>query len=122
MLILLTCGPLLLALAAWSKLFRDRQRARLATSALVALGLMSANSLLSASLYLYQRFRPTAPSVPPWEDPFVLGFGMFFFLGPAAMVVGGIAAAKGAPAWLVFIVEVASLPLFALGFLASLAV
>jgi hypothetical protein len=118
---LLTCVPLVLAIAAWVELYRRRKKSTLSPVVFVALGLASANALLAASEFTYYEFRP-AHFVAPWNDPQILALASLFLLAPAAMIAGAVAAARGAPKWLICIVEIASIPLLIIGFFASAAV
>jgi hypothetical protein len=115
---LLTCGPFVLALAAWTKLYWARQWPR--PIALVALGIVSVNAALAASTFLYYDFRPSP--LPPWQNPQILTLGLLFLLAPIGMIVGFVAAVRGAPKWLICIVEIASVPLLMVGVMASNAV
>jgi len=117
---LLTCGPFLLTVAAWAKLYWARQRQWPRPVALVALGIVSANAALAASTFLYYDFRPS--SLPPWQNPQIFNLGLLFLLAPIGMVVGFVAAARGAPKWLICIVEIASVLLLVVGLMASAAV
>jgi len=115
---LLTCGPFVLTFAAWIRVYRARQQAWPRPIALAALGITTANAALGASEYLRLQFR-TAVWLPPWEDPQILSLGMLFLLAPIGMIVGLIAGARGAPKWLICIVEIASVPLLVVGLMAS---
>jgi hypothetical protein len=115
---LFICGPLVLALAAWAKLYWGRQWP--APIALVALGILTANAALAAGTFLYYDFNPSP--LPPWKNPAILLLAMLFLLAPIGMIVGFAAAVRGGPGWLVWIVEIASLPLLVIGFMASSAV
>jgi hypothetical protein len=117
-----TCGPLALILAAWLKLYCARQRQWPHALALVALGIVSANAALAASTFLYYELRPPSHLLPPWEDQGILQLGLLFLLAPIGMVVGVVAGVRGAPKWLICIVEIASLPLLVVGLMAGAAV
>jgi len=120
---MLTCGPFVLTLAAWMKLYlaRQRQSPHPLALALVALGIVSANGALAAGTFLYYELRPPA-HLPPWQDPEILQLGLLFLLAPVGMILGLVAGIHGAPKWLICIVEIASLPLFVVGFMAGVAV
>lgn len=119
-LILLTCGPLALALFGWVRLYRTRSR--LNALALVALGIVTANATFAAWTCLYYTLRPTA-WLPPWKDPEILNFGLLFLFAPIGMILGAISAGRrNAPRWLIAIMEIASLPLLLLGIMAGFAV
>lgn len=118
---LLTCGPFVLIFAAWVRVYRARQQAWPRPIALAALGITTANAALAAGEYLRLQFR-TAVWLPTWKDPQILTLGMLFFLAPIGTIVGFLALARGAPKWLVCVVEIASLPLLVIGFFAAVSV
>jgi hypothetical protein len=118
---ILTCCPLVLILAAWVKLYWGRQRQWPNALALVALGIVSANACLAAGTFLYYESRPYVFQ-PPWQDPEILTLGWLFFLAPIGMVIGFVAALRGAPKWLMLVTEIASVPLLLVGFFAVAAV
>ena len=89
---------------------------------LIALSVVSLNAAFAAGSFLYYHFRPPSSSLPPWEDPQILTFSLFFFFAPIGMILGLIAAARGGPKWLTWLVEVASVPLFLIGLMAGAAV
>jgi len=115
---LLTCGPFVLTLAAWTKLYWAPQRHWPPSIALAALGVVSTNAALAAGTFLYYEFRPS-PWLPPWQDRTLC---LLFPLAPIGMIVGLVAAVGGAPKWLICIVEIASVLLLMVGFLAVHAV
>jgi hypothetical protein len=101
------------------KLYCARRRQWPNTIALVALGIVSANAALAAGTFLYYQFRPSRTWLPPWQDPQILTLAMLFLLAPIGMIFGIVAVARGAPKWLICIVEIASVPLLVVGFMAS---
>jgi hypothetical protein len=118
---ILTCGPLLLTLAAWMRLYwapRDQRHAL----ALLALAIASANAALACGTFLYYELRPPSHFLPPWQVPEILQLSFLFLLAPVGMILGVVAGFRGAPKWLIGIVEVASLPLFVVGIMAGSAV
>ncbi len=117
----LTCGPFLLTLSAWMRLYWSRQRHWPPALALLALGIVSANSVFAAGTFLYYEFRPSPSWLPPWQDPQILNLGLLFLLAPVGMILGVIAGVRGAPKWLTCIVEIASLPLLVVGLMAGIA-
>jgi|SRR6185312_350829 len=119
LLYILTCGPLVIALPAWVKLYYSSQRHALA---LLALSIASLNATLACGTFLYYEFRPPAHFLPPWQDPEILQLGLLSLLAPVAMIFGIVAGVRGAPKWLVGVVEIVSLPLFVLGVMAGMAV
>jgi hypothetical protein len=122
MLSLFTCGPLALTLAAWGKVYWSRRLQRPRRLALVALSVVTANAMFATGTYFYYRLHPPSSSLPPWKDPQILNFGLLFLLAPIGMIVGGIAGTKGTATWLIWLLELASVPLVVLGFFASMAV
>jgi hypothetical protein len=118
---LFSCGPLAVTIAAWVGLSRVRDHQRLRV-AIVALGIVTANAMFAAGTYAYYRVHPPSPSLPPRKDPQILNFGLLILLAPIGMIVGGIAATRGTAKWLILVLEVTSIPLLLLGFLAGAAV
>jgi len=120
----LTCGPFVLTLAAWMKLYftRQRQSPHPLALAMVALGIVSANGALAAGTFLYYELRPPSHFLPPWQDPEILQLGLLFLLAPIGMILGVVAGIDGAPTWLICIVEIASVPLLVVGLMAGAAV
>ena len=116
---LLSCGPLVLTLAAWAKLYLSRPRPR--TIALVALGVVTANATLAAVEFARFELRPHR-FIPGWEDPQVLSIAMLMLFAPIGMFLGLLSAGRGTPKWLTLIVEIASIPLVIMGFFAVMAV
>jgi hypothetical protein len=90
--------------------------------ALLALGFVTTNAALAASTVLYYELKPPTHFLPPWKDPEILQLGLLFLLSPISMILGVVAGVRGAPKWLVCIVEVASVPLLIVGIMASNAV
>jgi hypothetical protein len=118
---LLTCGPLLLTLGAWIKLYLTRRAQWPRLIALVSLGIATVSATLAAGTFLYYEFRPPS-ELPPWKDPETLNLALLALLAPIGMILGLVAGIRGAPKWLICIVEIASLPLLVVGFFASAAV
>lgn len=119
---LLTCGPLVLILIAWVKLYWERHRQPPHGLALVALGMASANAALAATTFLYYESRPPSHFLPPWQDPEILQLGLLFLLAPIGMILGVVAGVRGGPKWLTVVVEIASVPLLIVGFMAGVTV
>jgi len=84
--------------------------------------MVSANAALAAGTFLYYQFRPSGSWLPPWQDSQILTLGLLFLLVPIGMILGVIAGVRGAPKWLICIVEIASVPLLVLGLMAGAAV
>ena len=121
MLYLLTFGPLALTIYGWVRFLSAREQDR-KTSALFALGVTTLNALISSVIVLYYAIHPTPANVPPWEDRQVLDLALQLLFAPIGMALGVVAAIRGAPKWIVAIVEGASAPLLIIGFFATCAV
>ena len=119
---LFSCGPLLLTVAAWVRLYWLRKRQMPRRLATIALSIVTANATFAAGTYAYYQVHPPSASLPPWKDPQILNFGLLFLLAPVGMIVGGVAAARGSAKWLIWLLELASIPLLVLGFFAGMAV
>jgi len=119
---MMTCGPLVLTLAAWLRVYWTRRQERPHAFGLLALGVASSNAALAAGTFLYYQLRPPSHFVPPWQDPEILQLAMLGLLAPIAMILGVVAVVVGAPKWLIGIVEIASVPLLVVGIMASSAV
>ena len=113
---LFTCGPFVLMLCTFIKLALTRQWPR--PIGIAALTIASANAIFAAYNSLYYHFRPS-PYSPPWKDPQILNYGLLFLSAPIAMIVSSFAAARGTPKWQVYVVRIASIPLFLIGLFAS---
>lgn len=123
LLYLFSCGPAVLTFAAWLKLYLARQQNRPDLLSTVALAVTTAIAIYSATVSIYYAFGASTASLPPWKDPYVLDMGMLFLLAPIGCVLGLVVAGKRAgPAWLIAVIEIASLPLFLLGIMAGFAV
>jgi len=119
----LTCGPFVLTLGTWMKIYLYRKKRASCGLATIALVTATANAAFAAGTFLYYELvKPSHSFLPPWEDPEILQLGMLFFFAPASMILGLISLRYGSPKWLVFVVEIASLPLFGIGLMAGLAV
>lgn len=118
---ILTCSPLVLILAAWVKVYWAREWKWRNAFALIALSIVTVNAIYGAGTFLYYESGPPS-HLPPWKDPEILDLGLLSLLTPFGMILGGVAAFMGAPKWLTYIVETASLPLLAVGLMAASAV
>lgn len=116
---LLTCGPIVLTVPAWVKLYWARMQQWPRALTIITLAVVTANAGLAAGTYLFFESRPPSGFLPPWRDPETLQLGMLFLFAPVGMILGAVAGARGAPKWLVWIVEIASLPLLVVGFFAA---
>ena len=61
----------------------------------------------AAGTFVYCEFRPPSHHLPPWEDPEILFLALLFLLAPIGMILGAVAGARGAPKWLICVVEIA---------------
>lgn len=77
--------------------------------ALLALGIARANATLACGTFLYYVLRPLSHFLAPWQDPEILQLDLLFLLAPIGMILGVVAGVRGAPKWLIGIVELASL-------------
>jgi len=77
---------------------------------------------LACATFSYYALRPLSHFLPPWLDPEILQFALLVLLAPIGMILGVVAGVRGAPKWLVGIVEIASLPLLVVGMMAGSAV
>lgn len=118
---LFSCGPLFVSMAAWLYLVRTRRWPRPVTIA--ALSVLTLNALVAVRSFVVLSLRSSAKAPPPWQDVAVLTTALLFFLAPVGMILGLVAAGRReSPAWMIVLIEVASLPLMALGVLATMAV
>jgi hypothetical protein len=111
----LTYAPLVLILSAWIKLYYVRGQRWPRVLTLVTLGIVTANAVYCVGTVLYFEFRPPSRWLPPWKDPETRLLGELFLLAPPGMILGGIAAARGAPKWVIWMAEIASVLLFMVG-------
>jgi len=84
--------------------------------------MVSANAILAAATFLYYELRPPSHFLPPWQDPEVLQLGLLFLLAPIGIILGVVAGIHGAPKWLIAVVEIASVSLLVVGFMAGVSV
>src|SRR6478609_8397812 len=106
---LFTCGPLLLILAAWVKIYRERPLPR--PIGLAALAFATTNAALASGAFLKSVLR-TSPWLPPWQDSGTLILAMLFLLAPIGMAFGLLAGVGGTPRWLVVVAEISEASLF----------
>jgi len=102
-------------------LARQRQSPHPLALALVALGIVSTSAAFAAGTFLYYQFRPPPSWLPPWQDPEIAQVGLSCLLAPVGMIVGIVAGIHGAPKWLIYIVEIASVPLLVVFLMAGIA-
>ena len=74
--------------------------------------------MAAAGSFLYFELRPE--NLPPWKSTEVTLFGWFLILGPASVLVSFLSLPED-PGWLFWVLEVASVWLTGLGFLAAMA-
>jgi len=118
---ILIYSPLVFILAAWLKVYWAREWKWGNAFGLIALNIVTLNAIYGAGTFLYYESGPPS-HLPPWNDPETLGLGLLFLLAPFGMILGGVAAFTGAPKWLACIVEIASLPLLAVGLMVGTSV
>ncbi len=68
LLYIITCGPFVLTLAAWIRLYWAPRNQRHAL-ALLALCIASTNAALACGTFLYYELRPLSHFLPSWQDP-----------------------------------------------------
>ena len=119
---ILTCAPLGLSLLAWANLYWRWQWDRPRPIIVVALGVLTASSALACGTFFYYHFKPQAASLPPWQDTQTLNYALLGLSAPLAIVLGLVAAARGAPKLQVCLVELASLSLLVIGLFAGMSV
>jgi hypothetical protein len=124
---LFECGPVAILLLVWIKLFRSERKLLPLTRA--ALIIATVNAALSAWWFLYYTvIRPSKTYLPPWNDPSVLNFALFFFLAPIAVIVALCAMGRQKrdepkpPTWVWLAIYSTSGLLFLLGLMASVEV
>jgi hypothetical protein len=114
---LLTCGPFVLALAAWASQFWMWRRQKPGSMTLAALGIFSASASLAAWTFFYYDFRPPS-NPPPWQDSEIFVIALLLLPVMVAMLFALGAVLRGAPKWLMAMVEIGSLPLLFLSCMA----
>ena len=119
--LLLTCGPLVLTVCVWARLYTRRRFGWPKPVAMVALGVATANAAYAAFVYLYYSLKPN-PSLPPWKDPETLDLALLFLTAPIGIIVTIVAAAKGAQKWLITALLVALATLSLVGMLEGISV
>ena len=119
---LFTCGPLVLALAAWVRIFQTHRHGWTGTFSFVALLVVAANAGFAAGTTLYFDLSGCSTYSPPWQNKEILNLAMLFFLAPIGMALGYKAAKRGAPKWLTWTLQLACAPLFLTGFLCCVSV
>jgi hypothetical protein len=110
--------PLIVAAWGWFAVWRIRRSQPVHPFAWTLLGVVTVLAGVAGGSFVYFAYKPV--SGPPWESPQIALLGWFFLLGPACMLLGGLAYRRE-PKWLFWIVELSSFGLFGLGVLASLA-
>ena len=119
---LFTCGPLVLALAAWVRIFQTHRLGWPGTFSFVALLVVTANAGFAAATTLYFDLSGRSTYSPPWQNKEILNLATLFFLAPIGMALGYKATKRGAPKWLTWTLQLASALLFIIGFLCCLSV
>jgi hypothetical protein len=119
--VLLTCGPLVLTVCVWARLYTRRRFGWPKPVVLAALGIASANAAYAAFVYLYYSLKPSQP-LPPWKDPETLDLALLFLTAPIGIIVTIVAAAKGAQKWLIVALIIALVTLSLVGMLEGISV
>lgn len=118
----LTCAPSVVFVAVWVGIFLSGRQRRPNALALLALAIATANAALAAGTFLYPELNPPAQFLPPWKDPEILDLGLQFLTAPIGMILAAVAGTHGGPKWLMWVIEIASVPLFLVGIMAGLQV
>jgi hypothetical protein len=118
---LLACGPLALALATWVGQFWMWRKQKPGKMTLAALGIFGATAAVAVWNFFYYGFMPPS-NLPPWKDSEILNFGVLMLSVLVGMLLALGAVLRGAPKWLMAMVEIGSLPLLYLSFMAAGAV
>ena len=82
---LFTCGPLVIALAAWVRIFQTHRLGWPGTFSFVALLVVTANAGFAAATTLYFDLSGRSTYSPPWQNKEILNLAMLFFLAPIGM-------------------------------------
>jgi hypothetical protein len=88
--LLLTCGPLGVALFAGWRFWREKQSGPLSGFTIWAVCIVIANAAYAAFTFLRYSLWPSNP--PPWKGPGTLHFGLLFLTAPFGIVVCVLAA------------------------------
>jgi hypothetical protein len=119
--LVMVCGPSLVVMATWVATLVQVQRIQVRPITWVALGVVTANAFWASYIYFFYRLHPS-PWQAPWRDPQILNYALLFLMAPIGMLLTFVAAARGAPKWLFWALELSSAPLLLIGFLATGAV
>jgi hypothetical protein len=119
--LILTCGPLVLTVAAWAILVWNRRPRWPRPVQLVALSIVSANAVYAAVTFLYYTFRPS-PDLPPWKDPETLALALLFLTAPVGIIASIVAAVRAGPKWLIAVLITASVVLTLVGMMEGVSV
>ena len=106
------CVPLFLLVPLWVSLVRHYRATKKITIAAIVCATIVA--FRAASLYVRIARNPALRSEPPWKG-INLDAALLGFIGPVAVIVGLIAAFKGARWWQVLLIELSSIPLTLIG-------
>jgi hypothetical protein len=119
--LLFTCGPALLSVLAFVKIFKEYRSAQAQPIALWSVGGILLVTAYAAYISIYYAIKPP-PDSPPWKDPVTLDLGLLFLLAPIGLVLAVIARLRGASKWVVTPLVAALLVLFLVGCLAAASV
>jgi hypothetical protein len=118
--LLLTCGPLVLALFAGWKFWKEKQSRPLNGFTIWAVGIVIANASYAAFTFLRYFLWPS--NLPPWEDPGTLHLALLFLTAPLGIIICVVAALRGATLRLIGILLIASLILSCVGLMEGISV
>src|ERR1700722_9612228 len=105
--LLLTCGPLVLALFAGWRLWREKQSRPLGGFTIWAVCIVIANAVYAAFTFLSYSLWPS--NLPPWNDPGTLHLALLFLTAPFGIIVCVLAALRGTAMRLIGMLLIASL-------------
>jgi hypothetical protein len=118
--LLLTCGPLVLALFAGWRFWREKQSRPLSGFTIWAVCIVVANASYAAFTFLHYSLWPS--NLPPWKDPGTLHLALLSLTAPFGIIVCVLAALSGAAMRLIGMLLIASLILSFVGLMEGISV
>ena len=109
-------GPAGILAITWIGVLVTWKRTRPSKLMLVALAITSVAAAWAMPAYIL--YDSQTYDLPPWKDPETLDLGLLFLMAPVSAILAAVAAVRGAPKWLVAAVEIASIQLAFIGFMA----
>src|ERR1700689_2500145 len=115
----LLCTPLFVLMPLWIGLARHyRATNRMTLAAIVCATIVA---IWAFSVYVRTALNPSLLDEPPWKG-INLDVALLGFIGPIAVIMGFVAAARGARWWQVLLVELSAVPLTLIGCAAGISV